>query len=1343
MAISQEQINQWFSQNPNATPDDIALAVQNAGGLESNPGLAGSIAERYSVPEANVSQYYQTYASPFANTATGITGGLNTANQAVDTSAGLASLAGNQMGQAGVTGAQTGITGGLELAQAPVAQAQTQQPTVFAPVTGTTIGATTTPVDPIFEWFRTHPGATDAEIAEKMRLEKWTPDMVAASTGTQDKVIDYTNRFGIANQAAAKTAAEQALADQNAAYEASARASVAASEKAAADEKERTKFQTVYDPNTGREFISPAQAIQYGVTDYVTEMPMKLEFLNDISKKAVTDSMASGLTFEQALNRLGGQYGMSGKDFYNYEVQGGIRSKDTAPIKEAVATESGGLKPDELIAKLQAFKDKPPTTAQGFAEQRALYADYANRYANSSWNYANMGGKAQDFSLKPSDYLGSNFTGYADPINFALSNMNQMSPEYKEMSKILTANPEINDVIDQLYKLNPNAMMFNSINPKYAGGTEASTMASNFNNTIIKNLAGDIKRYGKDTAMQNFIGQQKNLLSSIPNEQGRLGDFNQTTMSNAQFRELNRLEDQYTPKISDASWANRVKKETGADSSIGNVYRDPSTGKGLAIQFNQRGNAQEVRFIDQQGQGVNVPMNDPAKLLSAFYESGMSPSAFTALQKAAGSEYLIPPPKAEEKQYFLPALQNGVKFSDFANGNAAKVLASDGYLKDVQNRALADYQWSIKNGTPANSAELELQRTVEKAVNDQKIAKSYLADSAKADAAKAATKATSTKDTNAVVEAPVGVTDKSAQGLKSLAATTFGDQSLSSWEQTNKVMKAAQEAGVNDAGLQQIFGKDVADKYIGQYGAGLKDFVSKTLDKSEGTTFDEIATIKQEARKYNISPQEFAKYSGMDPKQAGAMFGAYDTGLANLVKGWQKADADAGTDKDALAKAAGNKIKTFLALEQQYGVTADDMAKAYGGNVTAKDVNDYIQPVKEAPQKIQALIGDTSLSGADIRNTLKTLQDDPRIQGIYGAALSKLNDMASQDYSGKYGNKNYESLNPIAVNNVLSQLKAQQDAGTAQYYQGGAKGSKDSGFGSLDKVTEDMAKNLVAAGITDIRQVGQKTITTKDEDGNDVTRTEIVNKVTGEPITKASNYAERTTGNSWSGTFKGDGNTGYNVQFKDGNPIFYTTGASSSDMKDLAPILAMASFIPGAAPFVAGINALAAAKEGNWKQAILSALPVGGEIAKTLGASASTVANIGTASKLARVADAIDRKDLLGTVMSGVGAASDSNLFGDGAFNPNEKLFGNFTTKGLLGDVSMLKALKDKDLSSLLNIGAQMSGSKDAVTAAKGITLIKALQSDNPFAIASAIQKMNLTQDTLGKASGGLAALPA
>jgi len=65
------------------------------------------------------------------------------------------------------------------------------------------------------------------------------------------------------------------------------------------------------------------------------------------------------------------------------------------------------------------------------------------------------------------------------------------------------------------------------------------------------------------------------------------------------------------------------------------------------------------------------------------------------------------------------------------------------------------------------------------------------------------------------------------------------------------------------------------------------------------------------------------------------------------------------------------------------------------------------------------------------------------------------------------------------------------------------------------------------------------------------------NKETGQAV--PNTYSERQTGNAWGGTFAGDGNTGYRVQFKaDGTPIFYTTKASSNDlanlMQDLGPL---------------------------------------------------------------------------------------------------------------------------------------------------------------------------------------------
>ena len=68
MALTQDQVNWWFDQNPDATPEDVAEAVKSVGGLEGNEGLAGMIANRYSIAEPEVTNYYNAYTTPKADT---------------------------------------------------------------------------------------------------------------------------------------------------------------------------------------------------------------------------------------------------------------------------------------------------------------------------------------------------------------------------------------------------------------------------------------------------------------------------------------------------------------------------------------------------------------------------------------------------------------------------------------------------------------------------------------------------------------------------------------------------------------------------------------------------------------------------------------------------------------------------------------------------------------------------------------------------------------------------------------------------------------------------------------------------------------------------------------------------------------------------------------------------------------------------------------------------------------------------------------------------------------------------------------------------------------------------
>lgn len=163
---------------------------------------------------------------------------------------------------------------------------------------------------------------------------------------------------------------------------------------------------------------------------------------------------------------------------------------------------------------------------------------------------------------------------------------------------------------------------------------------------------------------------------------------------------------------------------------------------------------------------------------------------------------------------------------------------------------------------------------------------------------------------------------------------------------------------------------------------------------------------------------------------------------------------------------------------------------------------------------------------------------------------------------------------------------------------GSSDTSKWQGGVGAETAAKDMAKIMAGIGITDISQFGKVTQTGLQEDvrpdgrggfvnlkgqpvdpagviplemdGNIVgyssptgTQETYGNKATGQSVPLT--YSERQTGNAFGGTFEGKGNTGYRVEFDaSGKPVFYTTGASSSDAASATPFIQMALLATGA-----------------------------------------------------------------------------------------------------------------------------------------------------------------------------------
>lgn len=279
------------------------------------------------------------------------------------------------------------------------------------------------------------------------------------------------------------------------------------------------------------------------------------------------------------------------------------------------------------------------------------------------------------------------------------------------------------------------------------------------------------------------------------------------------------------------------------------------------------------------------------------------------------------------------------------------------------------------------------------------------------------------------------------------------------------------------------------------------------------------------------------------------------------------------------------------------------------------------------------------------------------------------------------------------IEQLAQQIANQRkNLGTDQYWQGGAK----SAFGGINGLDRVMAQDLVSRGVTNLDQIGEKAeplyapdysvsaekaardfqtwydsqgrppveygqeityngkrysyqIVSDSETGTSSpalypliqsgSQKVIVNKATGEPLARAGYQHEAASPNIredgsyiWSGTYAGDGNTTYNIQFtKEGLPILYTTAQSSSDfnVKDLAPIVAIASlavpglgtaigsFVAEAAGFTVGAatagaigtGILTSALTGSVEKGVMSAVGslVGAGIAQELGSAAAGI----------------------------------------------------------------------------------------------------------------------------------------
>ena len=226
------------------------------------------------------------------------------------------------------------------------------------------------------------------------------------------------------------------------------------------------------------------------------------------------------------------------------------------------------------------------------------------------------------------------------------------------------------------------------------------------------------------------------------------------------------------------------------------------------------------------------------------------------------------------------------------------------------------------------------------------------------------------------------------------------------------------------------------------------------------------------------------------------------------------------------------------------------------------------------------------------------------------------------------------------------------------------------------------------------------------------------NTVTGQAV--PNTYSERQTGNAFGGTFAGSGNTGYRVDFSQGAPVFYTTGASSNDLVNLFadnPLLgAVANVAAGYFGGPAGVAALQAAQGKGIEDIAKSALLayVGTEIAGSVSGSTELVNTVGAdaANVIGRsVGKYVSSEGKADIIQSLVGGAVD---VGVGKITDNIEGFGNLSKgeQDFTRSVISTTIKNGGDLSLTDLVDAALTAGTAATKAAKTGTIATSIAAD-------------------------------
>ena len=341
--------------------------------------------------------------------------------------------------------------------------------------------------------------------------------------------------------------------------------------------------------------------------------------------------------------------------------------------------------------------------------------------------------------------------------------------------------------------------------------------------------------------------------------------------------------------------------------------------------------------------------------------------------------------------------------------------------------------------------------------------------------------------------------------------------------------------------VKNFIGQDKFKEYKDQFGGALKSGIANIL-ADNNLSGQEVMSAVQTARKYGLDNDEISNLTGYDKKLFDAINEGYDSTVNSLV------------DKALEGKEGlGDKVKTNLALQFQYGLTDEDLAKA--SDMTTNQVKGLLDPVRDFGGKFESVTNKADVSGKDILSFLDSAKKNEAVSSVYGDKINELETKLT-DLNNKWGP--YDGLQ---TQNIYDQINKITNAVGGKNWTGSWSGQGG------DSAMRTAAAMLVEKGVDNLADL--KTEKTEDSEGNPIYK--LIDKSTGKTIATSSDKNDFTIHSYDTGNFFKSKDKRFAIRMTDdGVPIPYQTTEKGGFLYSPVFPLMASMVLPGVGRAISG-----------------------------------------------------------------------------------------------------------------------------------------------------------------------------